>query len=123
VVIKGKRRRSALLVRSIVFGALLLTAFLAFGVWKLFEKERAAKKSAAEMQQRLSELEERRGILAKKLGELETPRGIENEIRETYQVAKAGEQMAVIIDRTASSSASNEAKKGFWGAVLGWFGF
>jgi len=83
---------------------LLTTAILSLGiVWMvyliftIFHKEEYARTSAGSTQIELSELQERKGILSNNLAEIATPRGEEAIIRETYEVARPGEDVIIVL--------------------------
>jgi cell division protein FtsB len=118
----AKRHRALLIARSLVLLAAGGCAFLAFAVWDIYGKERAAKEKAAAVAEELDALRERRDTLSGTLDSLNTKEGLEGEIRETLQMAKEGERMVVIVDRTPSAPAPAPERAGFWHALTSWFG-
>ena len=61
-------------------------------------------------------------MLSSEIERLKTKDGIEEEIRNKFNVVKPGEHLVVIVDDASTSK--NETTKqntGWWGSFLGWF--
>lgn len=103
-------------VRSrITLGVLLiLVLLLGRAVWnvgeKAFETGAARQKQAAE----LAQLEERRAQLQQELERLGTRRGIEAEVRESYGMAKPGEEVLVFVESPTSSTKQRQPERSWW---------
>ncbi len=76
---------------------LLVTFFLAKSVYERFLIERDMAKRTSEAQLELQELEERQGELKEEVEYLTGDRGIEEEIRSNFDVAKSGEQVVILV--------------------------
>lgn len=107
---------------SIIFlivGGLLL----ARSVWNIYEKQATADTSRLAAVRRLRELEARKTELEKELSRLSTERGIEEELREKFPVAKEGENVVVIVDEPAESASleGSTSKPSFFDFFKNWF--
>lgn len=78
----------------------LFCLFLLFGynVINLIEKERDTVSKKELILEKIDNLKERETSLSSSISKLETEEGIEEIIREKYQVAKSGEKMVIIVD-------------------------
>jgi cell division protein FtsB len=79
---------------------IILACFLSVTVFQRFvvERDMAARKDAVEEDREL--LMNRRGELKERVEYLSGDRGIEEEIRKHFDVAKDGEQVVIIVDKT-----------------------
>ncbi len=90
--------------RQIIYGRLVLVALVIVvllfwrGVWYLWQKSNLAQVNLIASESHLKQLEERKKMLGNKLKKLETPRGIEEEIRTNFSVVKPGEKVINIVD-------------------------
>ena len=114
--------------RSVVWVCLVCGAFVllivANATWNVFQKERVAVKDYEEEAEALTDLMARKASLEEKLSALNTERGIEGELRERFPVAKAGEELIVVVDqKEASFDSAVESKKSMWERFFGWLGF
>lgn len=93
-----RRLRTYLYSPVVVVVLLLLTAVLSVSVYERFtiEREMAERREAAEAE--LAELQARADALQEQVEHLNNERGIEEELRSRFDVAKEGEQVVVIID-------------------------
>lgn len=97
-------------IRSVVYsrysiGAIVLVALLiSMSVYERYsvEREMAAKREARSGE--LEELKNRAAALESKVVHLQDERGIEEEIRGRFDVAKEGEQVVIILDEEATTS-------------------
>ena len=64
----------------------------------------------------LSSLEQRDKELSSRIDRLKTDRGLEEEIRKKFNVAKDGEGVVIIVPKSSTSSDENDddGKFGFW---------
>ena len=96
-------------IKSYVFSKFSAALILAISVWLSFsvyerfmvEREMSAKRVEREVE--LQRLQERTALLEEKVNYLRNERGIEEELRSRFDVAKQGEQTVVIIDDTKGS--------------------
>jgi cell division protein FtsB len=114
------------IIRSIGWVALivlaLLIATLGAAAWRLYGKAEEARLTHRGAAQALEELKARKMAVESSLSKLGTERGIEEEIRLRYQLAKPGEEQIVLV-ASQSQSAKNSLPetKNFWEVFVGWF--
>ena len=108
--------------------ALLTVGFIAllfFGhaAWKVYMKEREAAKDDTLASEHYDELLLRQTALTASVGKLNTSRGVEEEIRKRYPVAKSGEEVITLINpKSGPGKASTSTRQGFWSSFGSWFG-
>lgn len=97
----------------------LVVLFFLSTVWGAFKKERDTQKIKEQRIEVLESLEEREGILSKEIDRLDTERGVEEEIRAKFEVARGGEGVIVIVNSKDNEEASiTPKKKSLWGKML-----
>lgn len=102
----------------ILFLMLVLIIIFSYNMIDLVEKVRETAKKKDFANEQVDRLKEREKILTEKLGKLETQEGIEEEIREKYQLVKEGERLVIIVDKDEEGLSEDEKsknKKGFTG--------
>lgn len=75
----------------------LLFIFLFYNIIGLSKKERDTLKNKEIVSAKIESLKERENSLSENINKLETEEGIEETIREKYQVVKEGEKMVIIV--------------------------
>jgi len=104
----------------LIAGALALAiVWLLFLILGIYRKEEVARHAAAETQEQLRTLKEREDTLRGNLEELGTERGHEATLRETYGVARPGEEVIIVVP---PKEATSTPKLPWWKKTLGWFG-
>lgn len=103
----------------IALGLCLVILWLTFLVFGIARKEEIARRAAGETRAELEALKEREEGLSATLSELSTERGQEATLRETYGVARPGEEVIIVVP---STEATTTLKLPFWKRFLGWFG-
>lgn len=93
------RRTSRNRVREYVIAAALalLIVWLVSLIFGIVRKEELARKTVAETKLELAELEEREATLQANLAELATDRGQEASLRQTFGVARPGEEVIIVV--------------------------
>ena len=81
-----------------LFFLLVIIFLLAYTIWGVYQKERETQIKKTQRAQVLIEIEERERVLEEEIERLSTERGVEEEIRSKFDVARAGEQVLVIVD-------------------------
>lgn len=106
-------------ITLIILGILvILSIYSTFGVWQK-KRESEYLKSIAE--QKLFELQTRHDNLEQDIQRLNTPEGVEAEIRSKFSVAKKGENMVVIVNDIDSGNASSTKKTSIWQKFINLF--
>lgn len=101
----------------------LLIATLGAAAWRLYGKAEEARLTHQGAAQALEELRSRKSAVESSLSKLGTERGIEEEIRLRYQLAKPGEEQIVLVASQAQNAQNvTPEKKSFWATVMSWFG-
>ena len=96
---KKKKITEYLYSKPSIFILAVVAIFLSFAVYARYtvEREMAARKLDTQMQKQ--ELIERKAQLEDRVEYLSGDRGIEEEIRKHFDVAKEGEQVVIIVDK------------------------
>lgn len=81
----------------------------------LIGKERETNKNKISEMNKLEDLRARETNLNKEIERLNTTEGIEESVRDKFQVVKPGEKMVIIVDDDKKENPSDEQKDhGFW---------
>ncbi|HUQ30119.1 MAG TPA: septum formation initiator family protein [Candidatus Paceibacterota bacterium] len=97
---------------------LLIMGWLVYLIWGLSGKVSIALRQEREVKDQYDALEARRVVLEADLKELSTPRGQEAAIRESFGVAKPGEEVIVLVPQV---EATTTPPLSWWQTVLNWF--
>lgn len=100
---KGNSALKRLFVFVFLFSLLII---LGNSTRKVYNKNKDAEKALVRMEQEIQELNDRKQELKNAQERLKTQEGIEYEIRKKFSVARAGEQVAIIVDDTSTSTDS-----------------
>lgn len=124
---RSKGRFERLIIKGVLWvAALLLTAgavFLAGATWEVYQKERGARAELDAALGKREQLGERKETLTADLTALKSERGMEAELRERFPVARAGEEVIVLVDAPEGEGGASEGSpSGFWARIKGWFG-
>lgn len=93
---------------------LIVLAILSIrAVWGVYEKYRISDQALLNSQSELSELLNRADRVSRGVARLGTSRGVEEEVRLKFPVAKSGETVIVLIDGQMSSTSSTTSS-GLW---------
>lgn len=109
---------------TLVLLAVLLVVALN-STWKIYEKASLAREQKNRLEKELEDLKARESELREKLAELKTERGLEEEIRTRFSVAKNGESVVVIVDPSSGEGTSTRDESGvagLWRKFLRLFG-
>jgi cell division protein FtsB len=88
-------------------------------IWGIARKEEIARGTVKETQAELAQTKQREEVLQANLAELNTDRGQEASLRQTFGVAKPGEEVIIVVPEKEVSS---PPPVHWWNKVLGWFG-
>lgn len=118
---RKKRKRRLYSIWSLLILLVVMVLF-AKGVYGVYEKEKSTKIELERLELQKADLESRYNSISKESNNLKTDSGVESVIREKFDVAKEGEGVIVIIDKTVEKPIQ---KKGFvermWDSVKGVF--
>jgi cell division protein FtsB len=118
---KVKKRLYSKTTLAVLLGIMILTAR---GAYSVYQKDQESGAALAVSESQEEALASRAVSIQQDSSRLQTTSGVEEEIRDKFDVAKPGEQVIVIVD--ATNSVSTTTTKGFmqsfWDSVMGVFG-
>ncbi len=92
------------------------------GVVGAYESERKSSEELKKARQNAEELASRERFLENQIERLESPRGLEEELRGKFPVAKEGEHVVIIVDQKDSAGATaSEEPASLWTRFLDLF--
>lgn len=95
---KTRKSRSEMMREYAIAGALaILFVVLAWAVWGIARKEEIARGAVESRKAELAVLKERKAVFEENLAELSTERGQEGTLRQNHGVAKAGEEVIIVV--------------------------
>lgn len=103
---------------------LVIFLFMARAVWRVYNHEKISSQDLARLEEKLAIVDKREAVLREQVGSLETSKGIDDEIRSKFNVTKAGEKVAVIVDDVSATSATTTSlvEKSWWQKFVSFFG-
>lgn len=106
-----KRKIRSFFYSKATIGVLFFLAiWMSFSVYDRYIVSREMKEKLVERQHELQQLEERAGALEAKVNHLKDERGIEEELRNRFDVAKEGEKVIIIVNEKENESVVTENK-------------
>jgi cell division protein FtsB len=117
---RGRRKKFELREYLIVAGLTLLLVWLTTLVWGIARKEEVARHAARETEEELKRLEERKQTLENDLALLRTERGEEATLRETFGVARPGEEVIIVVPE---KDPPPPPPPPWWKRMFGWIVF
>jgi len=117
-----RRFKARLYSRLVIVTLFIIAVLLGNSVWGVYKKERETVTKRQEQAEKLERLKEREATLEASLARLSTERGIEEEIRNRFDVAKEGEELLVIVDASeVGSTEKAPPPKSLWQRFLDLF--
>jgi len=97
----------------------VVVILLVKGTWGVLQKERESKRNVAEVSQELVQLSKRKELLQSQIQKLNTEEGIEESLRQKFQISKEGEKVLVVVDRapTTTQSQNTNIFQKIWSGV------
>lgn len=86
--------------RLVILVLLLLVAGGVRGVWGVYKKEQDSRALRREAEAQVAQLKEREASLRRDMAALKSERGVEEVLRQDYELAKEGEEVIVIVENT-----------------------
>lgn len=86
-------------LRIFTVGLLIILFALVKGVWGIYQKERETYDGRERAEQELAGLNDREAHLRGEIARLRSPAGVEESLRQQFDMAKEGEGVIVIVDR------------------------
>jgi len=94
---------------------ILLSLLLARSVFSMYQKNNRARERAQDAQIELTKVEERKALLSKSLEHIKTSKGVEEELRKKFDVAREGEHLLVIVDKEVKPEVKTKETSWFGG--------
>ncbi|MBL1434304.1 hypothetical protein COB87_001910 [Candidatus Wolfebacteria bacterium] len=114
---RAKKRISFFYNRITLFILVLSVGFLGVTVFNILGKEREAAERRADAVREFEEITNREQILNIDLAVLNTARGQEALVRSSFDVAKEGEEVIIVLDALPATTTEVEVRRG----LLSWF--
>jgi len=94
--------------------------FAGNAAWNMYQKYKESKELKDRALVQLQELEKREKNLTENIENLQTERGIEEELRKRFGIVKEGEEVVIVIDNPESETNKqiNEENKSLWSNFL-----
>ena len=118
---RAKRGISPFYNRITLVILIILVSFLGFTVFELFGKERESAMRQDDAMRELRDVEDRAATLSADLAILDTARGQEALVRNTFDVAKKGEEVIVVLDALPATTTEEKSSQSFFSWFLSLF--
>ena len=100
----------------------ILVLILIRGTWSVYQKARISSNKVNEISAKVQALEKKEKDLTESIKNLNTPRGVEEEIRSKFSVVKEGERAIVIVNNQEKEDPdAGESAGGFWSRIADFF--
>jgi cell division protein FtsB len=109
--------------RPTIIGLLVCAILLSSAVYERFTRERAMAEKRDALVEELAELQARASVLETEVSRLTSERGIESEIRDRYEVVKAGEQVVILLGDDDTSSGATQTPQQVRSETTHWYDF
>jgi cell division protein FtsB len=115
-----QRKRFKRIVFSKAMGAVLLILLVFLGkiTWNIYRKERDSRERVVQLEKEAADLRNRKDDLAADLERLKSDRGLEEEIRTKFPVAKEGERVIQIVEPRGEATSSEPVRRGLWERIV-----
>jgi len=100
-----------------IFFLSIIFIFFAFSVAGVYRKSKEASQKNNEVKSELNELKAKKDYLENEINRLNTNIGVEEELRDKFQVAKPGEKVIIILDDNKVDTGEAKSKNSdnwFW---------
>ncbi|MCR4283724.1 MAG: septum formation initiator family protein [Parcubacteria group bacterium] len=99
-----------------IFFLLVIFIFFIFSIADVYNKSREAIKKNEEVSSELNDIKSKKDYFEAEIDRLNTNAGIEDELRDKFQIAKPGERVIIIVDDKKDDSEDATPRKS-----LNWF--
>jgi len=97
----------------------IVVFFLGRATWDVYQKAKLTSENRQEALNELTRLQKQEATLKAELERLQTDRGIEEELRSKFNVAKEGEQVITIVSPQNTTENSDDQVLPWWKRVFG----
>ena len=108
--------------KLVLIGLFFLLLVIGKATYTLYLKQQKGAEILNRTRVELVTVEEHQTTLRAKMDRLSTELGVEEEIREKFDLAKPGENVIVMVDKEATVTAPIE-EKSWWRSFWSWLGF
>ncbi len=117
-----KRKVRAVMYHRVTLIILSVLVLLAIhSTWSVYQKKSVSEEMKNVALKHAEELRLRNRELKSNIDRLQTPTGIEQEIRSKFTVAKTGENMVVVVPDDNSGASTTNAYTSFWQKIWHFF--
>ncbi|MEX2010486.1 MAG: septum formation initiator family protein [Parcubacteria group bacterium] len=99
-----------------------LVVIFARGTYQVFQKRGESVDHVSSLEQKVRDLEEKERRLSSGIAALNTPEGIEREVKEKFNVSKEGEYVVILVDQNTSTTTDDREGtpwyKRLWNAII-----
>jgi cell division protein FtsB len=99
----------------------VLVIFLGKSTYDIYMREQLSENSLARTQNDYDSLKSRELVLSENLARLKTDIGKEEELRSKFNVARPGEVVVTVIDKSGTEDSSDDKTGGFFQMITSWF--
>jgi len=117
-----KKIRQAFHSRYFLALSIVFVVLLSRGAYGVYQKSEESREKLETAKRELSSLEKREERLLANISRLQTDRGIEEEIRGKFRVAKEGEEMIILLDGKEEKTEVKKVEKRWWEKWMWWKG-
>ena len=117
------KMRTFLYSRSVRIVLVIIVLYSFYGTFRVYKKKVESERDVEQTQVQLLALSEKERILDAHIANLETPEGLEAEIRQKYSVAKNGENMVIILDDSSNTPIRPAIPATVWQRFVHFLGF
>ncbi len=112
-----RRLRKILSSRAVLAALFVLFAFISLSTAKVYLKSRLAVSKNEQVKREIEEMEKRKADMEKEIKRLKSDFGMEEEIRERFNVQKPDEKVLIIVDKTGKIDFNERKPEGFWTGI------
>jgi cell division protein FtsB len=98
-----------------------LILFFAYNVFNLVNKMKDTIKNRKIAENKIEELQKQKTELLENIDKLKTDKGVEENIRDKFGLAKEGEGMIVVVDEKKADEKIEEDSGGFFSRIINYF--
>ena len=118
-----RKLRSGLYNRWVLYVLGIIVILAIHSTWDIYQKQLESQKLLTLSQEQAGELKSREAELQSQIANLQTPQGLEAEIRSKFNVAKPNENVAVVLDNGSTTDSTTTNSVSFWQKILDFLHF
>lgn len=120
--LQEKKRWKKYMQSPIMIGVLLIIVVLLINSdYNIYKTNQITKMNREESEKKLALLQDNRDRLIAELERLKTERGVEEELRNKFQITKLGEEVLVVVDEVSDKKPEVSDNKSYWDSFLDFF--